>query len=65
MEHIDYIIENHGSIFLFRPQHAAAEQNLRDNVADDAGWLGHALAVEHRYAFDLAQQLRAEGWECR
>lgn len=59
---VDYIVENHGSIFLFRPQTPAAEKNLRDNVEDTAGWMGNALAVEHRYAFDLAKQLQAEGW---
>ena len=59
---LDYIVENHGTIFLFHPQNDAAEQNLRDKVEDTAGWMGKALAVEHRYAFDLAQQLIEEGW---
>ncbi len=59
----DYIVENHGTIFLFLPQNEAAKQNLIDNVEDTAGWLGDALAVEHRYAYDLAEQLLKEGWE--
>lgn len=58
----DYSVENHGSIFLFRCHNPEAEKNLRDNVEDTAGWMGNALAVEHRYAFDLAAQLREEGW---
>lgn len=62
MKTVDYIIENHGTIFLFRPQNEAAAKNLRDNVEDTAGWMGTALAVEHRFAFDLAKQLREEGW---
>lgn len=58
----DYIVENHGTIFLFLPMNSEAKKNLVDNVEDTAGWMGDALAVEHRYAHDLVKQLREEGW---
>ena len=59
---IDYAVENHGSLFLVRPQNDAARQNLLDSVQADAQWLGRALAVEHRYIQPLVAQLREEGW---
>jgi hypothetical protein len=58
----DFQIENHGSIFLFRPQHTAADQHLRDRVSDEALWFGGALVVEPRYGLQLANALRTEGF---
>jgi hypothetical protein len=49
----DIEVENHGSIFLFRPLTNAGSEWLNENT--DGQWFGNALAVEHRYAFDLAQ----------
>lgn len=61
----DYTIENHGTIFLVRPQSDAARQHLLDHTPEEAQWFGDALVVEHRYAFDLATQLQTDGWEVR
>ncbi len=58
----DFEIENHGSLFLVRPTNPEAEQHLRDNVGEEAQWLGNALAVEHRYIADLAQALQDNGY---
>ncbi len=58
----DYHVEDHGTIFLIRPQNAAAHEHLEENVADDAIWLGNALAVEHRYIENLVLGLRDNGW---
>jgi len=58
----DIIIQNQGSIFLFRPLTRAAEEHLIGNVQDDAQWFGGALVVEHRYARDLAAALTEEGF---
>lgn len=59
----DYIIENHGTIFLVVPQTTEAQDNLREHAQEGAQFFGRALAVEHRYIGDLAAQLAAEGWE--
>jgi hypothetical protein len=59
----DYIVQNHGTLFLFVPQSAEAAQNLHDNVQEDAQFFGQSLVVEHRYARDLAAQLQQEGWD--
>lgn len=51
----DVSIENHGSLMLFRLLTPAATDFVDENVSEDAQFLGNALAVEPRYAQDLAQ----------
>jgi hypothetical protein len=58
----DFVVSGGGSIFLFTATNADALEHLRDNVSDEAQWLGDCLAVEHRYAVDLAASLQAEGF---
>ena len=57
----DCLVENHGSIFLFRINSPAAYAWVSENVQDDAQFLGDALVVEHRYARDLAAGMQADG----
>ena len=57
----DYTVENHGSLYLFRPMNVAANVHLHANVGE-AQWFGNALAVESRYARDLAAQLVDDGF---
>ena len=59
----DFLIENHGSIFLFDPQNTSAEKHLREHVSEEAQWFGGALVVEPRYVVDLFTALRAEGFQ--
>jgi hypothetical protein len=59
----DFVVENHGNIFLFYPRNDLARKHLHE--VTDGQWLGGALAVEHRYARDLAQALLDDGWEVR
>lgn len=61
----DYLVENHGTIYLFHAQNPEALKNLQDNVGAEAQWWGTmgSLVVEHRYARDLAGRLQEEGWE--
>jgi hypothetical protein len=59
----DVTIANHGSIFTFTPHSPAAHCWIEDNVDADAPWWGGALAVEARYAPDLAAGMEAEGLE--
>jgi hypothetical protein len=58
----DFRVENHGTIFLFTATNTDALEHLRNNVSEEAQWLGNSLAVEHRYAVDLAAALQAEGF---
>jgi len=62
---VDCQIENHGTIFLFRLLTDAARQFVALNVQDDAQFVGSALVVEHRFAWDLAQGMMAQGLQLR
>ena len=57
----DFIVENHGSIFLFRMNTPAAQVWVSENVQEDAQFFGDALVVEWRYAHDLAQGIVESG----
>lgn len=57
----DFSIENHGSILLFRMNTPAASEWVSENVQPDAQFFGDALAVERRYARDLATGMQADG----
>ena len=59
----DFILENHGSIWLVRPQSEPAREHLAENVSDEAQWFGDALVVEPRYVEGLVNGLRNNGWE--
>ena len=54
----DVLVHNAGTVFLFCPLTAEAKQWIADNVQPDALWFGDALAVEHRYAWGLAQGMK-------
>jgi len=59
----DVRIENHGSLFLVRPQNSTAREWIDDNVSVDGPWqwFGGALAVEGRYVVDLVNGMRQDG----
>ena len=61
----DFVVENHGTIFLVFPAHEQARDWLEQNVASDAQWLGCSLAVEHGYIVDLVTAIKEEGWRIR
>jgi hypothetical protein len=58
----DFVIQNDGTILLFRPLTDAAREWLEANVQEDAQWFGGALVVEHRYAGALAVALIEAGF---
>jgi hypothetical protein len=51
----DVIISNHGSIMLFALLSERAREWVDENVSENRQFLGGSLAVEPRYAADLAQ----------
>lgn len=61
----DVVVENHGSIFLFTLRTARARRWVDQHVQEDAQWWAGRLAVEHRYAWDLAQGMAADGLRVR
>ena len=44
----DVFVSYEGSIFLFTPLTAAAQQWIDENVQPDAQWFANALVVVHR-----------------
>lgn len=61
----DIETENLGSIILFRPLNDGANEWLRDVTGEETTWYGDALAVEHRYAGDLAEGASEYGYVVR
>lgn len=55
----DIQVEYHGSLYLFRPSTDDAKKWLEDHT--EGQWIGDALAVEPRYAHDLASGAVTEG----
>ncbi len=51
----DVLVNNVGTLYTFCPLTLRAKEWLDEHVQDDAQWFGHALIVEHRYAWGLAQ----------
>ena len=50
---------NEGSIILFEPLTDAARSWWTDNVDPEAQTFGNAYAVEHRYAGDIVEGIKA------
>lgn len=66
MERIDIQVENHGSIFLFRPLTPRAFAWIDENVQPEPSqWFGEAVAVEHRFALDLTTGMQSAGLAVR
>lgn len=59
----DVQVENHGSLFLFRPMTEEAETWLEENT--DGMWYSGALVVEPRYAHALALGMIDDGFRLR
>lgn len=58
----DIQVENHGTLFLFRPLTPEGKEWLETaTVTEPWQWLGGALAVEHRYANNLAEAAHYDG----
>jgi len=58
---MDFTVENHGSIFLLRPNTKAAQAWIDSNIPEDAQYLGNAVAIEHRYIMDIIDGIQADG----
>ena len=57
----DVLVHNVGTLYTFCPLTLRAKEWIDEHVQDDAQWFGHALIVEHRYAWGLAQGMRDDG----
>jgi len=63
----DFLIENHGSVFLLRPLTDAARNWIDEHIGADNGFqpMYPTVLIEHRYIFAIVRGLVEEGWACR
>ena len=61
-EAADFLIQNEGSIYLFRPLTTEAREWLDETAPEDAQFFGEALVVEHRYAQHVAEVFQDNGY---
>ena len=61
----DFIVRNEGSIVLFTPLTAAAEEFIELRVDPDHQTFGNAVVVEHRYAYELLAGITSHGLTAR
>lgn len=50
------------SVYLITPLTPECNDWLKENVSEDAPYLGRSLAVDHRYVEDLVAGLRENGF---
>ena len=62
----DFIVENHGSIFLLSPQTISARLWIADHVQKDSGLQPFfpAIAVEHQYIQSIIEGIQNDGLAC-
>jgi len=58
---VDFLCENHGSIFLLRPLSQPAQSWIEENLPSDALWFGNGVVVEHRYIWAILEGIQNEG----
>ena len=59
----DFLVENHGTVFLLQPLTPAANSWVEENLPEDRLTFGHAVVVEHRYIADIVAGAQADGLE--
>lgn len=57
----DFLVENHGSIFLLRALTPAANSWIEENLSEERQTFGSAIVVEHRYIADIVRGAQADG----
>jgi len=57
----DFVVENHGSIFLLQPLTPAANSWVNEHLHEDRMTFAGAVVVEHRYIADIVRGAIADG----
>ena len=58
---VDFLCENHGSIFLLRPLSQSAQSWIEENLPSDVQWFGNGVAVEHRFIWAILEGIQNDG----
>lgn len=61
----DFLVENHGTIFLLQPLTPAANSWIDQNLPEDHLTFAGAVVVEHRFIADIVRGAIADGLEVR
>ena len=62
---VDFTLENYGSVFSVRCEHASAQKALAAFDEPGSRWFGDRLAEEPRLIGGLVSSLREDGWAVR
>jgi hypothetical protein len=57
----DFMVENHGTIFLLQALTPAANSWIEENLPEDRRTFGSAVVVEHRYIADIVRHAITDG----
>ncbi len=59
----DFLVENHGSIFLLRPQNENAIAWVNEHIGQDNGYQPYypTVVIEHRYVADIVAGIQDDG----
>lgn len=57
----DFLVENHGTIFLLQPLTPAANAWVNDHLPEDRMTFGGAVCVEHRFIRDIVTGIMGNG----
>lgn len=57
----DFLVENHGTVYLLRALTPAAKSWIEENLSEDRQTFGSATVVEHRYIADIVRGAQADG----
>ncbi len=59
----DFVVENHGSIFLLKPQNDSAISWVEEHIGQDNGFQPHwpNVVIEHRYVADIVAGIQNDG----
>jgi hypothetical protein len=57
----DFLVENHGSIFLLQPLTPAANSWIDEHLPEDHLTFGGAVCVEHRFIRDIVTGIIGDG----
>jgi hypothetical protein len=58
----DFVVQNHGSIFILHAYSEAAREWVSEHIPEDAlTWGRNGTVVEHRYIADIVDGIRNDG----
>jgi hypothetical protein len=60
---IDFVCENHGTIFLLRPLTPSATSWLEEHIGQDNGFQPYwpTCVIEHRYIWPILEGIQTDG----